>query len=111
MGEHEPRIESIGLQEHLDCWVAGDCVHRAGTDEVPDGECCPDFSCCIPELLADEETRKTFVRLYREHGYQGVHDMLMEFLRLQLQFFTGRPNYEVVQGFAEAFEVPPEEKS
>ncbi len=37
-------------------WVAGNSIHN----EV-DGECCPDFSCCKPELKAPEEIRKTYM--------------------------------------------------
>lgn len=51
------KSENISGEEQLARWVEGDPVHR-GT--VSGGECCPDFSCCQPQLLADEETRKAF---------------------------------------------------
>ncbi len=44
-------------QQQLELWVAGKSVHN---DER--GECCPDFSCCSPELLAPKETREAFQR-------------------------------------------------
>ena len=40
----------------LEKWVNGESVHN---DER--GECCPDFSCCRPELLAPEQVRKQFL--------------------------------------------------
>ena len=36
-------------------WVKGNSIHNDTRDE-----CCPDFSCCQPELLADEATRTAF---------------------------------------------------
>jgi len=36
-------------------WLKGNPIHN---DER--GECCPDFSCCQPELLADQKTRQAF---------------------------------------------------
>lgn len=42
--------------EQLAAWVDGDSQHGAGKHE----DCCPDFSCCQPELLAPLAERKTF---------------------------------------------------
>ena len=42
--------------EQLAKWLEGESIHNTTRDE-----CCPDFSCCKPELLADEKTRKAFV--------------------------------------------------
>lgn len=36
-------------------WVKGNSQHN-----YIDNECCPDFSCCKPEMLVDEVTRKMF---------------------------------------------------
>lgn len=41
--------------EQLKLWVAGDPVHNEERNQ-----CCPDFSCCVPELLASEEERIAF---------------------------------------------------
>lgn len=38
--------------EQLELWVRGKSVHNDERDE-----CCPDFSCCSPELLAPEHER------------------------------------------------------
>lgn len=42
-------------EEQLNLWVQGNPVHNRDRDE-----CCPDFSCCQPELLAESEVRQRF---------------------------------------------------
>ena len=42
-------------EEQLELWVQGKPVHNKTRDE-----CCPDFSCCDPDLLAPTEVRKAF---------------------------------------------------
>jgi len=41
--------------EQLDEWVKGNSIHNETT-----GECCPDFSCCSPELAIPIEQRILF---------------------------------------------------
>lgn len=41
--------------EQLDAWVDGKPHHNNERDE-----CCPDFSCCQPDLLAPEPARRAF---------------------------------------------------
>lgn len=45
-------------QEQLDAWVKGEGTHW----EVSPGrlDCCPDFSCCRPNLLQPVEVREAF---------------------------------------------------
>lgn len=43
-------------QEQLDKWVEGESLHNHDAP-VTGSECCPDFSCCIPELQALRSTR------------------------------------------------------
>lgn len=43
------------VEEQLKLWREGDPQHNKDRDE-----CCPDFSCCRPELLAPEEERIMF---------------------------------------------------
>lgn len=45
--------------EQLQRWVAGAPLHRGDRER---GECCPDFSCCNPELLAPPAERERFAR-------------------------------------------------
>jgi len=49
------------VDEQLSEWVKGNslCPNNLG-------ECCPDFSCCQPELLADEVTRVAFANGTKE---------------------------------------------
>lgn len=42
--------------EQLERWLAGESVHKMDTDE-----CCPDYSCCIPELQWSEERRRAYM--------------------------------------------------
>ncbi len=41
--------------EQLAEWLKGNPIHNAERDE-----CCPDFSCCQPSLLVDQQTRQAF---------------------------------------------------
>lgn len=41
--------------EQLEKWVEGISIHNETTNE-----CCPDFSCCQPELLVDQSVREAF---------------------------------------------------
>lgn len=58
--------------EQLERWVAGDSVHNPDTNE-----CCPDFSCCEPALLAAKEVRERF----RDANQHDRFEMLGMFLR------------------------------
>jgi hypothetical protein len=48
---------TVTPDEQLRRWAAGDPVCPSTT-----GECCPDFSCCRPNLLWPEEKRRSFVQ-------------------------------------------------
>ena len=43
------------IDQQLALWCFGIPVHNLERDE-----CCPDFPCCQPELLANEQTRIAF---------------------------------------------------
>lgn len=57
--------------EQLDEWVKGNSIHNTEL-----GECCPDFSCCHPELLASEAERTAF----RDADEKTRYSMLGMFL-------------------------------
>jgi len=42
-------------QEQVDRWVEGESIH-----DDDDDQCCPDFSCCVPKLLAPRAVREAF---------------------------------------------------
>lgn len=54
-----PRVDT--LDDQLDEWVEGRSTHApphpATNDEFT---CCPDFSCCSPDLLQPPEVRRAF---------------------------------------------------
>lgn len=58
--------------EQLAQWVEGRPAHG--------NQCCPDFSCCRPELLAPESVRKIFMAAHRAGNENVTTRMLMEFL-------------------------------
>lgn len=62
--------DTTSPDEQLQQWLEGRPVHNQERDE-----CCPDFSCCCPELLAPPEVRKLFVE---RKDLQG--QLLMGFL-------------------------------
>lgn len=63
---------SEASERQLKAWVEGDPEHN----DV-DSECCPDFSCCRPDLLAPEHERRAFatadenVRMQMLGGFLG----------------------------------------
>ena len=61
--------------EQLGLWLEGKSVHN---DER--NECCPDFSCCKPELLADLEVRQLFHTAYATGAQHIYNALLMGFL-------------------------------
>lgn len=52
-------------EQQLADWVQGNSIHN-----TVDDECCPDFSCCRPELLAEQSIREAFARSNSEQRYQ-----------------------------------------
>ena len=58
--------------EQLESWQRGVPVHAE--------QCCPDFSCCSPELLAPEEVRSLFVAAYKEKREDVTTRFLMTFM-------------------------------
>lgn len=71
-------------REQLDKWVAGESLHNHNTP-VTGGECCPDFSCCIPELQALKATREEFRRAWLEGDAAKENELLLQFLGALLQ--------------------------
>lgn len=54
-------------EEQVDRWVSGESLHSDHRGCGP--ECCPDFSCCDPDLLQPLEVRRAFKRAdSRERG-------------------------------------------
>lgn len=53
-----PAPETPEERRQLELWLAGKSVHIGRGRRR---ECCPDFSCCLPELLASETVRRRYV--------------------------------------------------
>ena len=76
--------------DQLTLWVRGIPLHSDDPDQ-----CCPDFSCCVPELLACRDERINFVRL----DEAGRLQMLTMFLERMLanQFPDSEVHYHIVE--------------
>lgn len=59
----------------LENWVAGKPEHN----DI-DGECCPDFSCCAPQLLSPIEQRQAFLRASQADDQKTMSAFLGGFL-------------------------------
>lgn len=66
--------------EQLKLWVKGISVHNDTS-----GECCPDFSCCQPALLAEQDVRETFY-----NRPETRMDFLMMFLGKAVALMTDK---------------------
>jgi hypothetical protein len=63
------------LNEQTLNWLKGSPRHNQIDDE-----CCPDFSCCVPELLAPMEVRQIFYNAELKGDNKTIDRMLGEFL-------------------------------
>ena len=74
----------MNISEQTKLWYEGKSIHNndrmVNDKKLQGGECCPDFSCCVPELQAPLEVRQVFYNAYLK-GDQATQDrLLMEFL-------------------------------
>lgn len=77
--------------EQLDLWKRGILKHRQ-VEGLEGGECCPDFSCCKPHLLAPIEEREEFCSA----GPTRRAQMLCVFLDRMLEDYYGKENVDRV---------------
>lgn len=75
-------------EEQLEKWLKGISVHNEDRQE-----CCPDFSCCSPELLASVEERIDFVNAHHAKNQTKKDDMLAMFLGRMLKGVASIPVY------------------
>lgn len=66
-------------EEHLDLWIGGRSEHD---DE---GLCCPDFSCCFPELLWPVEERRVFKAALMEGDTVAVMQAVERSIRAMMK--------------------------
>jgi hypothetical protein len=77
-------------KKQLLSWLEGKSIHYGTKKE---GDCCPDFSCCMPELLAPKEERELFIEAYLSDNYKVYENMLMMFLGRGLPLMTDKKVY------------------
>lgn len=65
----------MDINEQTDRWVEGEPVHNPDRDE-----CCPDFSCCNPDLLAPKKEREEFAEAHYNNDTDTVYNYLFYFL-------------------------------
>lgn len=95
-------------EEQLKLWVEGNSVH----DKDKEGEqCCPDFSCCRPELKAPKEERELFQQLYLAGKNDEYERMLMMFLGRGLPLLTNKKVYIAAQALSESHPRRRDDKS
>lgn len=73
-------------REQLERWLRGENVHARGHRRGETYTCCPDFSCCMPELAQPRDVRSSYARA--EPKEQDA--MLMTFLGLMLNRVTSK---------------------
>ncbi|MDJ0953379.1 MAG: hypothetical protein QNJ81_06845 [Acidimicrobiia bacterium] len=76
------------IEEQLIEWANGNSIHNEER-----GECCPDFSCCVPEAKADKDVRQRFLKAYMENDQRLMGEMLGNFLANIIQHKTGQIPY------------------
>jgi hypothetical protein len=78
--------------EQLKRWLEGSSQHLN-----TNGECCPDFSCCFPELLWSVERRAAFVRAIAEKDESTKGRMLVEALNALIERMAQNKKVHVVR--------------
>lgn len=78
-------MSDVSLDDQLRLWLEGISVHSRPTKLCPKGECCPDFSCCIPALLADKKTRQKYCDAEKKGNDATINRLLFDFLKKMLE--------------------------
>jgi hypothetical protein len=65
--------------EQLQLWVDGNPTHM-GERGDPQSQCCPDFSCCEPDMLQPVEVRKAFQAASEKERFRLFIEMEGEYL-------------------------------
>jgi hypothetical protein len=72
--EPEPtKGEDMSAEKQLEHWVKGWSVHNKRTDE-----CCPDFSCCRPELKWPRAQRVKFAEAFINEDFETTRALLAD---------------------------------
>jgi hypothetical protein len=76
----------------LALWVDGHPFHK-GERKDPRSQCCPDFSCCQPQLLQPREVREAFKAAVEADDEVQQMRMLGQFLGTGITEMTGKEPY------------------
>lgn len=89
----------ITVEKQLSEWVKGNPLHRVLTKYGKGGECVPDFSCCTPELLAEEGERRAYAAGSRAQQVSFLGVFLRRALERQARL-TGKnaPTVHIIDG-------------
>jgi hypothetical protein len=71
-------------------WLNGNPQHNKVDDE-----CCPDFSCCKPELLAPIEVRQVFFNADLKGDHATTDRLLGEFLGKMIDSIPSKPKVHI----------------
>ena len=71
-------------------WLNGKSTHN----DI-DNECCPDFSCCKPELLVPKEIRQLFYNAEMANNHKIVDRLLSEFLSRLIDSIPSKPKVHI----------------
>ncbi len=66
---------AVRVARPLNAWLQGRCVHLW----MPD-LCCPDYSCCAPDLLVPLELRELYVQAHNDGDVQTLQRLDRMFL-------------------------------
>lgn len=78
------------LEEQMKLWMEGQSMHLG---ERPGGLCCPDFSCCKPDLQWPAEKRREFAEADDDKRYDmllGALGALLDYEEIRKVHIIGR---------------------
>jgi len=80
----------VTSNKQLAKWVNGESIHRDGSDG---GECCPDFSCCRPDLLVPANERQLFANSSSDVRYSLLMGYLSKALADKKVYITSEDTW------------------
>lgn len=65
--------EDMTTERQLELWVEGQNIHNSKTDD-----CCPDFSCCQPDMEWEVENKILFAEAYVNQDLELVKKLMVK---------------------------------
>jgi hypothetical protein len=85
--------EDLTPERQLELWVGGQSVHNTARDE-----CCPDFSCCMQEMLWTVEKRKEFAEAFIDENFEKTDDMMVKSIESLMRREFPNVDVDVIKG-------------